>query len=132
MRGNKEIHSAIAQKPRSYARFVLRCVHSLSGIVFTLFLCEHIFTNMLASSYFLEGSGFVQLVSSFHRIPGLKAIEIVCLALPFLCHAILGIPYLFQACPNAGISWEVSLRYYTLGILRILGKGEQHGFYFLD
>ncbi len=104
MRGNKEIHSAIAQKPRSYARFVLRCVHSLSGIVFTLFLCEHIFTNMLASSYFREGSGFVQLVSSFHRIPGLKAIEIVCLALPFLCHAILGIPYLFQACPNAGIS----------------------------
>ncbi|WP_051118186.1 succinate dehydrogenase cytochrome b558 subunit [Chlamydia avium] len=102
---SREINCEITQKSRqNYVSFILRCVHSLAGVVFTLFLCEHIFTNMLASSYFREGSGFVRLVNSFHRLPGLKVIEIVCLALPFLCHTVIGILYLFQASPNSGVS----------------------------
>lgn len=104
MNGKREISSGVSQKSRSYVSFVLRCVHSLSGVAFTLFLCEHMFTNMLASSYLSEGSGFIRLVNSFHRLPGLKVIEAVCLALPFLAHAVIGILYLFQACPNARFS----------------------------
>ncbi|AAP05708.1 succinate dehydrogenase cytochrome b558 subunit [Chlamydia caviae] len=97
--------SGTAQKPwKYYTSFVLRCVHSLAGVAFTLFLCEHMFINMLASSYFNEGKGFVQLVSKFHQIPGLKIIEITFLALPFICHAIIGIVYLFQGKSNSGAS----------------------------
>ncbi|SFV99352.1 succinate dehydrogenase cytochrome b558 subunit [Chlamydia abortus] len=101
----KESCSEATQRSwKYYTSFVLRYVHSLAGVAFTLFLCEHMFTNMLASSYFKEGSGFVQLVSKFHQIPGLKIIEIVFLALPFTCHAILGIFYLFQVQTNARAS----------------------------
>ncbi|WP_375793806.1 succinate dehydrogenase cytochrome b558 subunit [Chlamydia sp. 12-01] len=101
----REACSEITQKPwKYYTSFVLRCVHSLAGVAFTLFLCEHMFTNMLASSYFNEGQGFVQLVSKFHQIPGLKIIEIVFLALPFISHAIIGIIYLFQSESNSEAS----------------------------
>ncbi|WP_348663395.1 succinate dehydrogenase cytochrome b558 subunit [Chlamydia vaughanii] len=101
----REACSEVTQKSwKYYTSFILRCVHSLAGVAFTLFLCEHIFTNMLASSYFGEGKGFVHLVGKFHQIPGLKIIEIFFLALPFFCHAIIGIVYLFQAQPNSGHS----------------------------
>ncbi|BAE80816.1 subunit of succinate dehydrogenase [Chlamydia felis Fe/C-56] len=100
----RETCSELSQKPwKYYTSFALRCVHSLAGVAFTLFLCEHIFTNMLASSYFKEGGGFVRLVSRFHQIPGLQIIEIVFLALPFIFHAIIGIAYLFQSKCNSGV-----------------------------
>ncbi|AEB41263.1 succinate dehydrogenase cytochrome b558 subunit [Chlamydia pecorum] len=84
-----------------YLPFILRCVHSLSGLAFTLFLCEHLLTNQLAASYWGWGKGFIAMVDRFHTIPGLKVIEITCLALPFLCHAIIGIVYLLQGKSNS-------------------------------
>ncbi|EPP34826.1 succinate dehydrogenase/Fumarate reductase transmembrane subunit [Chlamydia ibidis] len=101
-----EIRSDVAQnQSRYYLRFILRCIHSLSGVAFSLFLCEHMFTNMLASSYFSQGRGFVTLVNMFHRVPYLKVIEVGFLALPFLTHAIIGIVYLFQGKSNSGGSY---------------------------
>ncbi|SPN73902.1 Succinate dehydrogenase/fumarate reductase, cytochrome b subunit,succinate dehydrogenase (or fumarate reductase) cytochrome b subunit, b558 family,Succinate dehydrogenase/Fumarate reductase transmembrane subunit [Chlamydia serpentis] len=101
----REIYPEASQKKvKYYLAFALRCVHSLAGIAFTLFLCEHLFTNMLASSYFSEGKGFIAMVNSFHRVPGLKIIEVVCLALPFLCHVIIGTVYLFQGKSNCYVN----------------------------
>ncbi len=73
--------------------FFLRVLHSISGIAFTFFLCEHLLTNFLASSLGGGGKFFVALVDRFHSIPGLKFIEICCLALPFGIHAVIGIVY---------------------------------------
>ncbi|ANH78589.1 succinate dehydrogenase [Candidatus Chlamydia sanziniae] len=98
----REICSGTTQnKQRRYFAFLLRCTHSLAGLAFTLFLCEHIFTNMLASSYLSYGKGFIAIVDNFHKVPGLKIIEVVCLALPFICHALIGIVYLFQGESNS-------------------------------
>lgn len=86
----------------AYLPFLLRCVHSLTGIACTLFLCEHLFTNMMASSYFREGALFVSIVNRFHQIPGLHYIELVCLAVPFFAHGIIGVVYLLLGKSNAG------------------------------
>lgn len=90
---------------QTYKQLIVRGVHSLSGLAFTLFLCEHLITNTFAASYFNEGSQFVSSVQALHRIPGLKIIEIVCLAIPFGLHAVLGIGYLFQSRYN---TWSSS------------------------
>ncbi len=87
---------------RRYLQFALRVVHSLSGVAFSLFLCEHLFTNMLASSYFKQGQWFIAMVNQFHRVPGLVFVEICCLAAPFLLHTCIGIYYLFCAECNSG------------------------------
>lgn len=83
--------------PRS---FIVRRLHSLTGVAFTLFLCEHLFTNLLASPLINGGKYFVSLVNGFHQIPGLKFIEIFMLALPFGFHTVLGIRYIFEAKMN--------------------------------
>ncbi|AAC68204.1 succinate dehydrogenase [Chlamydia trachomatis] len=62
--------------------------------MFTLFLCEHLLTNILASSFLAKSQGFITLVNLFHKIPGLKVIEITCLALPLGIHSIIGFSYL--------------------------------------
>lgn len=90
---------------QAYGQMIIRVIHSLSGLAFTLFLCEHLITNTLAASYFHEGSRFVAAVQALHRIPGLKIIEVVCLAIPFGLHALLGIGYLFQSHHNV---WNAS------------------------
>ncbi|WP_201456447.1 succinate dehydrogenase cytochrome b558 subunit [Chlamydia sp. 17-3921] len=102
------------QKKRFYYfAFLLRCIHSLAGLAFTLFLCEHLLTNQLAASYLGWGKGFIAMVDQFHSIPGLKVIEIICLALPFISHAVIGIVYLFQGKSNfaAGDGRQPSLRF---------------------
>ncbi|AHH23270.1 succinate dehydrogenase [Chlamydia muridarum str. Nigg CM972] len=84
----------------SYIRFIIRCVHSISGCVFTLFLCEHLLTNILAASCLANSRGFIALVNMFHKIPGLKIIEISCLALPLGIHTIIGFGYLLRGKEN--------------------------------
>ena len=83
-----------------YKQFILRCIHSISGCVFTLFLCEHLFTNALASSFLAKSQGFIALVNMFHKIPGLKIIEITCLALPLGIHSVIGLGYLLRSKEN--------------------------------
>ncbi|AEJ77236.1 succinate dehydrogenase [Chlamydia trachomatis] len=56
----------IVQKS-SYIRFIIRCIHSVSGCVFTLFLCEHLLTNILASSFLAKSQGFITLVICFTK-----------------------------------------------------------------
>ncbi|MEG0036804.1 MAG: hypothetical protein RSB82_00435 [Victivallaceae bacterium] len=77
--------------------FAIRRLHSLTGLAFTLFVCEHLFTNSLSSSLLAEGKYFVWMVDGFHKIPGLKVIEICLLALPFGLHAVVGIKYALEA-----------------------------------
>lgn len=86
--------------------FIWRAAHSFTGLIFTFFLCEHIFVNFLASSFLSKGHFFVAMVNSFHRLPGLKVIEICGLTIPFAIHAIIGIVYALQGkannFPNSG------------------------------
>ena len=102
----------IVQKA-SYIRFIIRCIHSISGCVFTLFLCEHLLTNILAASFLAKSQGFIALVNMFHKIPGLKVIEIVGLALPLGIHTLIGIGYLLRSKENffASDGRKPSLRY---------------------
>lgn len=90
---------------QAYGQMIIRVIHSLSGLAFALFLCEHLTTNISAASYFHNGSRFVEAVQALHRIPGLKVIEVVCLAIPFGLHALLGIGYLLQSHHNV---WSFS------------------------
>ena len=102
----------IVQKA-SYIRFIIRCIHSISGCVFTLFLCEHLLTNILAASFLAKSQGFIALVNMFHKIPGLKVIEIVGLALPLGIHTLIGVGYLLRSKENffASDGRKPSLRY---------------------
>lgn len=77
--------------------FIFRRLQSLSGVAFTLFLCEHLLTNSLSPLFVKEGNFFVKIVNKFHQIPYLGFIEVFLLACPFVFHALLGIRYILSA-----------------------------------
>lgn len=77
--------------------FVFRRLQSLSGLAFTLFLCEHLLTNSLSPLFVNQGNLFVKIVNKFHQLPYLGFIEIFLLACPFIFHALLGIKYMLSS-----------------------------------
>lgn len=82
--------------------FIWRRAHSLTGLWFTLYLIEHLFTNSQAALLFGDdGSGFVQAVNWIKSLPYLPFIEFFLLGVPFLIHAIWGIKYLWTAKYNS-------------------------------
>lgn len=83
------------KSPPIPSAFILRKLHSLTGIGLVLFLIVHLFTNSQAS--FLvrgEGRSFIEAVNFLHKLPYFRMLEIAFLALPFLIHGIWGIKYL--------------------------------------
>ncbi len=80
--------------------FVLRKLHSLSGIVpVGLFLCVHLFTNAKA----IQGSTcFGHAVAEINHLPFLPAVEIFGIFLPLAFHAGFGVVLATQAKANVG------------------------------
>lgn len=72
--------------------FVLRRIHSFAGFLFLIFLCEHLFTNSLASLIFGDqGKGFVDMVNGIHSLPYLPVLELLFIWLPLGVHVWWGI-----------------------------------------
>lgn len=84
--------------------FILRRLHSLTGVFLALYLFEHLLTNSQAALYFDDGKGFVEGVNWIHSLPFLGAIEIFLLGVPIAVHLIWGILYLFTGLPNSNSS----------------------------
>ncbi len=80
------------------ARFLLRRLHSLSGVVpVGVFLCEHLWTNAAV----LGGRApFDHAVGDIQRMPFLPLIEVFGIFLPLLFHAVYGIALAFEGRPN--------------------------------
>lgn len=82
--------------------FVLRRLHSLTGLWFVLFLMGHLFTNSQAALWIGDdGKGFIHAVNGIHELPYLKAIELLFLAFPILIHTLWGIKYALTAHYNS-------------------------------
>lgn len=94
---NASYFSVTSKKSPLPKSFIFRRLQSLSGLAFTLFLCEHLLTNSLAPLFLDQGSFFVKIVNKFHQIPYLIFIEIMLIACPFVFHALLGIKYTLSA-----------------------------------
>lgn len=81
---------------------VFRRLHSLFGLWFTLFLCEHLFTNSQAALFFGDdGKWFVSSVNFLHSIPYLPIVECLLLGVPIVFHAAWGIKYAISSRQNA-------------------------------
>jgi succinate dehydrogenase / fumarate reductase, cytochrome b subunit len=78
--------------------FLFRRLHSIAGLFFILFLCEHMLTNSESALLIGEqGASFIRAVNFLHSLPYLNIIEIFLLAVPIAIHAILGLIYFFEA-----------------------------------
>lgn len=84
--------------PRRRALFVLRRLHSLSGVLpLGVFLLEHLWTNAHA----LHGqAAFERAVMSIHALPLLPLIELFGIVLPLLFHAGFGLWLTKSSAPN--------------------------------
>jgi succinate dehydrogenase / fumarate reductase cytochrome b subunit len=78
--------------------FVMRRLHSITGLMLTIFLIEHLLTNSQAALWIGEdGAGFIRMVNAIHDLPFLQAIEWMLIGFPFLIHGYLGIKVALQA-----------------------------------
>lgn len=78
--------------------FVLRRLHSITGLMLTIFIVEHLLTNSQAALWVGEdGLGFVRLVNTIHELPFLQAIEWMLIGIPFAIHGFLGIKVALQS-----------------------------------
>lgn len=84
----------------SRAAFLLRRLHSLSGVVpLGAFLAEHLWTNAAA----LGGRArFDAAVAEIQAIPALPLVELFGIVLPLFFHAIYGVVLATRGSPNAG------------------------------
>lgn len=90
---------AAQRAPRT---FVMKRLHSLTGLWLVVYLVMHLFTNSQAALFIGDdGSGFIQAVNSIHELPYLPVIEIAILAVPILIHTIWGIEYARKAKYNS-------------------------------
>lgn len=82
--------------------FVMRRLHSLFGLLFLLFLIEHLFTNSQAALWIGDrGKGFIDAVNFIHNLPYLNVIEILLIGIPIAFHAVIGIKYALSAKMNS-------------------------------
>src|SRR3954468_15066781 len=79
--------------------FLLRRLHSLTGLVFGGYLVIHLLVN----ATLLEGGRIFQLqVDKIHSLPFLIIVEWLLIYIPILYHTIYGIWIIFTGQPNAG------------------------------
>lgn len=79
--------------------FLLRRLHSLTGIVFGLYVAFHLVIN---ATIVQDGRVYQEQVDKIHALPFLVAVEWVTIFLPILYHAIYGTWIIFTGQPNNG------------------------------
>jgi succinate dehydrogenase / fumarate reductase cytochrome b subunit len=97
----------LSEAPHSLGatHFLLRRLHSLTGIVFGLYVCVHLLVNAtLIEGVRSDGtiSVFQLQVDKIHSLPFLSAVEWVFIYLPILYHTIYGIYIVVTGQPNVG------------------------------
>jgi succinate dehydrogenase / fumarate reductase cytochrome b subunit len=90
--------SVMQQERIDYSEFVLRRLHSLTGLIpLTFFIFFHLFAN----SFSTKGEdAFNATVASLRGLPHLHAIEWGALFAPFLFHMLYGMWIIFTGSPN--------------------------------
>jgi len=108
-----------------HRRFVLRKLHSLSGVVpVGVFLVEHLWTNATALR---SQQAFDEAVDTIQRLPFLPFIEIFGIMLPLAFHALYGLVLMRESQPNVarypyGRNWLYVMQRVT-GVLTLLFIG---------
>ena len=100
-------HSSGTPQPGLLARnhFLLRRLHSLTGIIFGMYLFVHLGVNATiaeGSRHAGDPSVFQQQVDQIHRLPFLLGVEIAMIFLPLAYHTIYGIYIVFSGQWNIG------------------------------
>lgn len=83
--------------------FLLRRLHSLTGIVFGLYVMIHLVVNATLIEGFREGADqtvYQKQVASIHSIPFLTVTEWVLIYLPILYHTFYGLWLTYEGRPN--------------------------------
>lgn len=87
-------------KTPTYSEFVLRRLHSLTGVIpLTFFIFFHFFANSTSQG---GEEAFDSTVTVLRGVPYLLAVEWALLFAPFLFHMLYGMYIIFTAKPNAG------------------------------
>lgn len=87
-------------KTPTYSEFVLRRLHSLTGVIpLTFFIFFHFFANSFSQG---GEEAFDNTVSQLRSVPYLLAVEWALLFAPFLFHMLYGMWIIFTSKPNAG------------------------------
>lgn len=86
-------------KTPTYSEFVLRRLHSLTGVIpLTFFIIFHFFANSTSQG---GEEAFDQTVVVLRSVPYLLAVEWAFLFAPFLFHMLYGMVIMFSGRPNA-------------------------------
>jgi len=104
------LSSATAALPGTRAslgatHFLLRRLHSLTGIVFGLYLCVHLLVNATlieGARHGGQSTVFQQQVDKIHSLPFLEVVEWAAIYLPLLFHTVYGIYIVVTGQPNVG------------------------------
>lgn len=92
--------NAFGMKNPTYSEFVLRRLHSLTGVIpLTFFIFFHFFANSASQG---GEEAFDNAVNVLRSIPYLLAVEWALLFAPFLFHMLYGMWIIFASKPNAG------------------------------
>jgi succinate dehydrogenase / fumarate reductase, cytochrome b subunit len=97
--GRPKPHVArMTQRNMTYSEFVLRRLHSLTGVVpLTFFIIFHFFANSFST---LGREPYNQTVDQLRGLPYLMAVEWGFIFAPFLFHMIYGLWVIFTSQPN--------------------------------
>src|SRR6187399_2928084 len=91
--------------------FLLRRLHSLTGIIFGGYLVVHLIVNATIAQF---GQVYQVQVDKIHSLPLLWAIEWAAIYLPILYHTVYGIWITFTAQPNINRYPYTKNIFYTL------------------
>src|SRR6476646_9739857 len=90
----------MAMRTPTYSEFVLKRLHSLTGVIpLTVFIFFHFSANSFST---VGEEAFDGVVKQLRGLPFLEAIEWGFLFSPFLFHMIYGMYLIFSAKPNPG------------------------------
>jgi len=97
--------------------FLLRRLHSLTGIMFGSYICVHLLIN----ATLIQGPGkdgqvgiFQEQVNQIHRLPFLLAVELSFIFAPLLVHTFYGLYVMLNGKPNVGAYSYVKNWFYVL------------------
>lgn len=76
---------------------ILRRVFSITGFIAVIFFIQHLFINFFSSFWLInKAKYFISMITFYHTIIGIKYLEIVFIAIPFILHGLIGLKYMIK------------------------------------
>lgn len=125
----------IGMKTPTYSEFVLRRLHSLTGVIpLSFFIFFHFFANSTSQG---GEEAFDSTVTVLRSLPYLVGVEWALLFAPFLFHMLYGMVIIFTSKPNAGTiryrrNWAYVLQRITAMIVFVFIVYHVVGVRFID